>query len=381
MQRAREDRVDLGVGALRQLEAVAFLRGGKPVLARTSILKALQRPNKPDLTRRSKFILGQAEDKSGNYPAAFEAYSEANQLSLDIFETNGPHDHAKILNEIATMRTALDLDGQFGPLEPAPSHNKTAKIAFILGFPRSGTTLLDTILRSHSLVEVVEEKPIFSDALAASFKIENSAISLKKWLAIDPKVMKEAYLRKMSDFAGETLSDNKVYIDKMPLNTRWAPFLHQIFPEALFIFAIRHPQDVAISNLFQDFAPNGAMMNMTNIRRIDNLYDQCFSLWDEFERKCKPNVERVRYEELVDDLEGTAGRVMRRLGLEWEDDQARFFETAMQRGRISTASRNQVSQKLYTSSKERWRNYAFAFQGDDTANLGNWAVKLGYSID
>ncbi len=120
------------------------------------------------------------------------------------------------------------------------------------------------------------------------------------------------------------------------------------------------------------------MLNMTSLARIDRLYDLSFSVWDEFVSWRSPIVERVVYEELVEDLKAAVTPVMSRLGLEFEPAHARYFETARKRGRIGTPSANQVTQALYTSSRERWRNYAFALQGEDSAKLeGPGATKVG----
>ena len=174
--------------------------------------------------------------------------------------------------------------------------------------------------------------------------------------------------------------DVNQYIDKLPLNMNWAPLIHRIFPRAVFILAGRNPLDVAISNLAQDFKPNNAMLNMTRLARIDRLYDLSFSLWEAFEAWREPVVERIVYEDLIGDLEASVTPLMQRLGLEFEPAQARYFETARQRGRINTPSANQVTQTLYATSRERWRNYAFALEGEDSQHLRAWAKRMGYAI-
>ncbi|PHQ78256.1 MAG: hypothetical protein COB66_09265 [Coxiella sp. (in: Bacteria)] len=381
MQRARDDDLPFETARLLEVDAMARLREGKPDLARASILRSIDILREPDDAMRCYYRLGQVEDKAGNYRAAFKAFSTANKLAQDIFNVRAGHKNKAILGQISLMRAAINSQNQFRQLEPVARPGTSAKIGFLVGFPRSGTTLLDTILRSHSHVEVIEEMPTLTDAGTDLMTKQGIDVAFQNSLELDPGTYREVYLEKLSQLSGLTLSEDKLYIDKNPLNTRWAPLLHKLFPEAVFIFSVRHPLDVAISNFGQNFILTDAMTNMTSLGSIDHLYDQCFSLWHEFDNLCKPNVERVTYEELVEDLEGTVSRIMKRFGLEWEDAQARFFETALKRGRVYTASQNQVTQKLYTTSKERWRNYEFAFKGDDTANLRKWAVKLGYSID
>lgn len=109
-------------------------------------------------------------------------------------------------------------------------------IAFIVGFPRSGTTLLDTILRSHSKVEVIEEKGILNSAITDTIGPlrPDDAYNPQRWISLaeasEMKTLRDNYLKHMARYAGEELADDKIYIDKLPLNMNWAPLLHRMLP-------------------------------------------------------------------------------------------------------------------------------------------------------
>lgn len=387
LKKAKEFGAAISEGEILDAQARIFLRGNKLDEAHASITQALRSQSGREQSTSRHYLLAQIEDKRGNFHNAFEAALTANRMMEDIWEVSGPCDHTMATRRLSSLHRRLEAETQSGQKAAQEDNTGPQNIAFLVGFPRSGTTLLDTILRSHSKVVVVEEEKVLINTLrdGASGITGDETNFTEEWLEhlheCDPGLLRKKYLSQMTGFAGEDLADDKIYIDKLPLNMNWAPMIHRIFPRAVFILALRHPLDIAISNLFQDFKPNNAMMNMTSLARVNNLYHASFSLWNDFETWRRPNVERVSYEEIVGNLENTVSRVMTRLDLSWEEAQSRYFETAIKRGGMKTPSYTQVTQKLYSTSKERWRNYAFAFQGDDTRDLRSWAVDLGYSLD
>jgi tetratricopeptide (TPR) repeat protein len=371
-------------------EASALLNLRRYDEARKAATAAAAAPELPGVApHNAHFTLADSLDKCGDFEAAYAAVKTANSsYEQHVADTRTRVVYTDTLDIIEGMNYQLDIEAEqreaFHPLSPDPDH---PRLVFLVGFPRSGTTLLDTILRSHSRVEVCEEQPFLTDAIRdvrfGPLDREQGDIRFQVKEIFDDHLpnLRESYIKNLKDFVGSDASDYDLIIDKMPLNMYWAPMLHAMFPDSLFILAIRNPLDSAVSNLFQNYNPNGAMMNMTRLSRIDRLYHETFSVWERFVELRQPNVVRVTYEDVVEDLENTVGKIMDRLDLTWEDQQARFFETARRRERIKTPSATQVTQKLYTSSRERWRNYAFAFQDEDTARLREWAAKHGYNVE
>ena len=387
LKKAKENGAAISEDELLDAQARVLLREQKLDDAYASITQSLRHDSGNEQSRGRHFVLAQIEDKRGNFQNAYEASLTANRMMEDIWENAGPCDHTMAIRRLASLHRRLKAEIQSGKNTVQDDNAGPQNIAFLVGFPRSGTTLLDTILRSHSKVIVVEEEKVLINTLrnAVSGITGDETNFTEEWLTrvheCDPALLREKYLSQMAGFAGEKLADDKVYIDKLPLNMNWAPMIHKIFPKAVFILALRHPLDTAISNLFQDFKPNNAMMNMTSLARINNLYHASFSLWRDFEKWRQPVVERVSYEDVVENLENTVSRIMGRLGFTWEEAQSRYFETAIKRGYMKTPSYTQVTQKLYSTSTERWRNYAFALRGDDTADLRQWSAEHGYSLE
>ena len=133
--------------------------------------------------------------------------------------------------------------------------------------------------------------------------------------------------------------------------------IHRVFPDAKFILALRHPCDCVLSCFMQTFKLNGAMMNFLSLEQSARLYAAVMELWTVYRQKLDLDVHVVKYEELVQDLEGTCRPLIRFLGLEWDDNLHNYQKTALERGSIHTPSYSQVVQPLYKRASGRWTNY------------------------
>ena len=146
-------------------------------------------------------------------------------------------------------------------------------------------------------------------------------------------------------------------IDRHPMNILRVPFIHRIFPEAKFILALRHPLDCILSCWMQNFAPNPGMANMTDLKRIAELYDLSMKILDVSCQRYNLNIHHIKYENIVDNFEYEISKLLQYFNLEWENNLSNFHKTAIKSGRIKTKSYSQVSQKLYKTSVYRWQNY------------------------
>ena len=152
---------------------------------------------------------------------------------------------------------------------------------FSFGFPRSGTTLLDTILRTHNLIEVIEEKPIVEEFINdLKIKINNDLSNLENIDENFRHQMRNIYFKKRNKYT--KFDKKKIYIDKLPLNLIFIGEIYRFFPNAKFIFALRNPYDVILSCFMQQFAPNDAMMNFTNLDDTSKFYDLSMTLYKRY---------------------------------------------------------------------------------------------------
>ena len=247
---------------------------------------------------------------------------------------------------------------------------------FLVGFPRSGTTLMDTILRSHSAIEVLEEKGTVAAAKAIIRRSGKKDYYNKEFNSDTLFEAKTAYYAEFNKHIKVTNTGN-VYIDKLPLNLLEVPLIRQLFPKAKFILALRHPFDTILSCWMQDFELNAAMANMVDLDRIVELY--CIAM--ETFKICKAdynlNIHTMKYEDLLEDLKGESSSLLKFLDLNWESQMADYHTTALKRGRINTPSYSQVSQPIYKDAKYRWINYK-DYLGKYLDQIEPWIEEFGY---
>jgi hypothetical protein len=243
--------------------------------------------------------------------------------------------------------------------------------AFLVGFPRSGTTLLDTFLMGHRDTAVLEEVHLLGAAERQIGKVADlpraSRLSLER--------ARDAYFAELDlhvpgDFAGKV-------IDKLPLNLLGAPFIESMFPGAKIIFARRHPCDAVLSGFMQSFVMNDAMASFLTIEDAADLYDSVMSGWRAILERFDLSVHTVVYERLVVDAEAELRPLIDFLGLPWDERVLAHTETAKARGAIMTPSYHQVTEPLNVRAVGRWRRYEKQLKPVLPVLLP-WAEWLGY---
>ncbi len=287
-----------------------------------------------------------------DYSAAFETYKAQNKLVKDSLEYKKQDSEKYFIQqrEIVVQIKKLQEDSSYkSVIKP-----RWIQPTFLIGFPRSGTTLLDTILRTHSNIDVLEEMPML--------------IKMKASLGYDPTIsmienMDNKAVEIASGFYLEELKKhievdkNKIIIDKLPLNILELPLINQIFPEASFILALRHPLDCILSCWMQNFKLNPAMANMLELKRIVDFYDTAMSVLKLSEERYSLDIHRIRYEDLVLDFEENVTKLLIFLGLEWQEELRNYQKTAFARKKINTPSHSQVIKPIYKTASYRWKNY------------------------
>ena len=251
----------------------------------------------------------------------------------------------------------------------APSERRSP--AFLVGFPRSGTTLLDTFLMGHPQTAVLEEEHM----LAAAERVIGSVAHLAEVSASTLNEAREAYLSELdrhvpADFQG-------LVVDKLPLNMLGLPLIYALFPDARIIFAQRHPCDVVLSGFMQNFVLNDAMACFLDIDDAADLYDAALEAWARSTDVVPLAVHTLVYEDLVADSDRTLRPLLDFLGLEWRSGLLDHQATARRRGAILTPSYDQVTQKLTRQPIGRWKRYEKQL-APILPILLPWARRLGY---
>ena len=252
-----------------------------------------------------------------------------------------------------------------------PVRGRCGSPAFLVGFPRSGTTLADTFLMGHPRVKVLEEVPMLAaaeDALGGVERLPNAS----PYQLLEAR---DAYFRLLDQELGGSFDG--VVIDKLPLNMTRLPLIHALFPDARIIFAQRHPCDAVLSAFMQGFVLNPAMASFLDISDAADLYDRAMNFFERSREEFPLQVQTLVYEELVDDPASALRPVIDFLRLDWRPELLDHRATALKRGAINTPSYDQVSEKLTIAPVGRWLGYKQELE-PVLEVLMPWAEILGY---
>ena len=331
-----------------------------------------------DLINKTKEIsrcttLAKCYDQIGDYKKAYKFFNLANENNFII--NKDKIDKEKAINIIKERINFFE-----NPIIkewPIPNSNKIKKNPiFLIGFPRSGTTLLDTVLRSHPSIDVIEEKPTI-DIFIKKLK-EKTFSNLNNLKFLEDNLldeMRNVYYESLSKYVKK--DDKKICIDKMPLNIIHVGEIVRIFPKAKFILAIRHPCDTVLSCFMQSFVLNDSMANFLNLEDSSNMYNLTMTLWEKYLNVLKINYHTIKYEDVVSNFEVSIKKLLEFLELPWSENVTKFYETAEKRGIISTPSYDQVNKPLYSKSINRWKNYESQFS-NILPILKPWIERYGY---
>ena len=355
-----------GVGddRLGYLSAILARREGRLDEARELLLKS--DPAEDPVNWQALRV--KIEDSVGNSADAFEAAAAMNRAALAKSVALGADEWERkteaYRREQHELAQAITPDWAARvPLMDEPSPKP---IAFLVGFPRSGTTLLDTFLLGHPEMTVLEEEQLIGRSTAG--------INVKALPGIPRKRIRQArdsYLAALADRVGRDFGG--LTVDKFPLDMATAPLIQAMFPGVPFIFAQRHPCDVVLSGFMQSFG----LVNFSDIEAAADYYDAMMSIWTAARETLGLNVHTVVYEELVSNPEATLRPLIQFLGLDWDDAMLDHTRTAKSRGTIVTPSYDQVTEPVTTRPVGRWKRYRKQLE-PVLPILLPWAERLGY---
>jgi tetratricopeptide (TPR) repeat protein len=299
---------------------------------------------------------GRLLDQMGRYDEAFDAYVEGKRRLREISGTAYLADHAQ--------QTASRLKNFFVAkrLRALPRANTRADVAqplFVLGFPRSGTTLLEQTLTAHPRIAAGDELPIINELTGLMPRMLDSPLTYPEALAElwmgdhreDLDNLRDHYLRKVAQL-GIVPPDAAWFTDKMPLNETDLGLISMLFPRSPLLHLTRHPLDVVLS-VFSNLLTHGFYCAYA-LESAARHYVLVMDLVDHYRNELDLRYMRVRYEDIVDDQEATIRRVMDFVGEAFDPGCLAFHEN---RRYARTASYAQVSERLYDRSRYRYRNY------------------------
>lgn len=322
--------------------------------------------------------LGDVLDAQNLTAEAFQAYAACN---MGLWRAYAPV-HGQGVGALDFARAMIAELDQIPPeawtSKPvaAPTDGPKAHV-FLLGFPRSGTTLLEQVLASHPDVEALEERETLADAQRA-FQMQPADVArLARASEAELAPLRDAYWARVkaegADVAG------KVFVDKHPLHTFRLPLILKLFPDAKILFARRDPRDVVLSCYRRRFAMSGSAYQMLTLPGAAGYYDAAMRLADKLEAPMAPRTLVVRHESLVADFDKAVGEVVQFLGLPWSDQVRNFADKARDRA-VATPSGAQLSRGLSAEGVGAWRRYR-----DQLApvlpTLAPWVAAFGYEAE
>jgi hypothetical protein len=344
----------------------------QPALDRLSALLA-----ETTLTPRNRIVAlglrGQALDRLARHREAFSAFAEANALQRTLVAGKAAQAPA-LMSPVTIARLSAFFGAEdIAAWTPAPEDHAAPPVFFV-GFPRSGTTLLEQILAAHPQIATVEEQDILAAAVADLVMAEDALNALRTLSAGDIERRRSLYRRGAAQHA--SLGHGEILVDKLPLNTILLGPAYRLFPSAKIIFALRDPRDVVLSCFQQTFDMNAAMFEFLTLEGAARYYDSVMRLFEIYRARLPLKVHLVRYEDLLADFEGKVRGLLAFLDLPW-DEAIRGYRDRAKKKVIRTPSASQVVQPLYTSARGKWRHYRAELEAV-LPLLEPWVRAFGY---
>lgn len=351
-------------------------RAPEPKLVRGRILRRLRRSDDalemlqpiaasnghPVLRAEASTEICYIHDAAGEYARASEAIDLAHTLvralpqAPALLKKAAANNRALVALAASISRDRIQAWGQ-NETRPPP---RVGGIAHLIGFPRSGTTLLEQCLDAHPRIVASPERLVFSrDIFPKLCKAGGGPLTLETLDRIPPKVLdleRERYVDFMEQTLGEPLGD-RIHIDKNPNHTSLLPGLLRLFPESKFVVALRDPRDVVTSCVLRTFRLTEFSSMLTSWSTACELYAVEMGAWLRYRTALDADqwVE-VRYEDTVADVESVSRRALEVLGVPWDDAVLGYRERTRHK-LVNSPTQTEVRQPIYTSAIGRWRHY------------------------
>jgi tetratricopeptide (TPR) repeat protein len=367
------ERID---SARAAMSAALASRAGRHDEAYQQLTSALAQPGEFVHRYNLLFPLAQACDALGRYEEAYTAAAEAHRLQLAFLERATGR-----VSEEQSQLWALTANGcnpeDVAVWERAQDSSERSPV-FIVGFPRSGTTLLEQILDAHPLLQSMDEQPFLLRSVA---RVTERGIAypaeLGRLTEGDVRDIRASYwdgVRKRVPLAAD-----RRLVDKNPLNMVLLPIIRRLFPDAPIILTIRHPCDTVISCFLQHFSSDLALLGR-DVTALARSYSRAFSFWDSQMSVLRPATYELKYERLAADVATEVDRLCAFLHLPRHEAMLSPGEHARAKGFISTPSYAQVLEPVDSRSVGRWKHYRRHFGSRELALLAPWIERWGYSL-
>ncbi|HEY3815152.1 MAG TPA: sulfotransferase [Caulobacteraceae bacterium] len=359
------------------LLAQAAMAEDNPRLAESTLRGLLADPRLTPLQRADTRVeLGDALHVQERWADAFAAYAEGKRALNTLYAQRARSRESETARalRLAAWTNRADVAAWSADernADPVATH------VFLIGFPRSGTTLLEQALAGHPQVATLEEWPTLTQASAGLYDDARAIDALPQMTGQDLKARRRKYWDVVRG-AGLEVKD-RVFVDKQPGGTLHLPLIRRLFPRAKIVFALRDPRDVVLSCLRHGFQMNALTYEFTTLDGAAACYDAFMQLGQAARERLGLAWFDLRHEDLVADFDRRIGDLCDFLGLEKSSALADFAATAQAR-RVRTPSASQVRAGLNARGVGRWRDYAAQMQ-PVLESLAPWVERFGYPAD
>jgi len=318
--------------------------------------------------------LGDALDAQDRVQEAFDAYGRSGEALHRRHDGQYSGDNVlEAAERTASLLERLPADSWPRRHADRPEPAGVETHAFLLGFARSGTSLLGLALEGHEQVEVLNEQEPLADALrhfAGPDGLDRLLMATDAELA----AFRTAYWRRARS-AGATL-ERRLFVDRQPMNSLHLPVIARLFPGAKILFARRDPRDVVLSCIRRRFLINRYTYQLLTAEGAARLYGAAMQVADRMEEAASLETLVVAHEDLVEDFDWEMGKVCGFLGLAWSDALKSFASRVRSRG-VATPSASQLSRGLNSDGVGQWWRYARQLE-PLAPFLQPWVERFGY---
>ena len=309
------------------------------------ILKKLYQELKINKYGKSEiaFSLGKAHEDIKNFAKAFEFYEQGNKLrrSTIDFSIKKENDEFKLIKSIFV--------NEF--IKPKKITKKDEIIPiFILGMPRSGTTLIEQIISSHPKVHAGDELNYFNNLIKKYF-YKGASLSKEKVLQCDEKILNSISKQYIDSL--KEISNKRFITDKLPINFKWIGFIKMILPNSKIIHCKRNSKDTCIS-IYKNFFTNPELNYAYHLDELVDFYNLYFDLMNHWKTNFPESIIEVEYERLIKNPNEEIKKLVKLSGLNWNSSCIEFHKNTRP---VKTASDTQVRSKIYPTSLNSSLNY------------------------
>jgi tetratricopeptide (TPR) repeat protein len=354
------------------------MRGRDPASARRLLEHLLELTSDPAHRGNLYFAMAKACDKQGDVEATMDVLARAHAAQMVRAAQLVPElllPGVQPLSPSLIRMTSADAAGWFSP---GRSASDPPSPIFVVGFPRSGTTMLEQMLDAHPSLASMDEQPFLQ---AVSEKVLGLGVEYPEAIgqldAAACAMLIRHYWAQVDSVV--QLKPGQRLVDKNPLNLLHLPLISRLFPDSPIILALRHPCDVILSCYMQNFRAPGFQTLCSSLERLAGGYVNGMNYWVYHEQLLKPRVLHLRYEDLLDRFDTEVERIGRFIEVDDAAPLRNFYQHAQQKGFISTPSYAQVIQPPNKNAVGRWRRYEQAFK-PLLPGLKNIMEHWGYDI-